>query len=483
MSELEALRRENAYLKQELAELKRLIFGKKSERFVAPDPSQISLFELESEEAPEARTEVIERKVSGSAQKPVRKELPAHLPRIERVLEPQGVDLANAVKIGEFITEYLNYVPARIFVDRIVRPKYKLADNSIVIADLEDAQPIAKSNVGAELLAHLLISKYCDHLPLYRIVKMLKRDGIDMAESTVNGWAQDGMKLLKPLFEHLQIKVNAAAYLQADETPIAVLESVKPGSTHKGYYWVYHAPNESIISFQYHKSRSGDAVKEHLKNFKGFLQSDGYAGYNQFDAHPDVQLLACMSHARRKFFVAKENDPERANQALELFGVLYQIEQQARQEHMNAEQRLKLRQEQSVAAMQDLKKWLQSQQTQVLPKSAIGEAILYTLRLWDRLMVFTENGELEIDNNLIENKIRPVALGRKNYLFAGSHDAATRAGSLYSFMAMCQLHDVNPLHWLTYVLKKINNHSIQQLDELLPKNWAAIQQMQQNQNM
>lgn len=466
------MRRENAYLKQELAELKRLIFGKKSERFVAPDPNQTSLFDLAPVEAPEPEKQLIERTRATQAKKPVRKELPPHIPRIERVIEPQDVDLSDAVKIGEAITEYLNYEPARIYVEKIVRPKYKLADERIVIAPLDDAQPIEKSNVGAALLAHLLISKYCDHLPLYRLVRMFRREGVEIAESTVNGWVQDAMKLLKPLFDHLQQRVNSSSYLQADETPIAVLESVRPGSTHKGYYWVYHAPNDAIISFQYHKSRSGDAVKEHLKDFKGYLQSDGYAGYNQFDTHPDVHLLACMSHARRKFHVAMDNDPVRATEALAMFGTLYQIEQQARDEHMSVEQRLLLRQEKSVPALQLLKQWLQEQQSHVLPKSSIGEAIFYTLKLWDRLMVYARNGELEIDNNLIENKIRPVALGRKNYLFAGSHDAAARAGALYSFMAMCRLHDVNPMHWLTDVLKRINNQSIQQLDELLPVNWV-----------
>ena len=483
MSELEALRRENAYLKQELAELKRLIFGKKSERFMAPDPNQMSLFDLSPVVAPEPEKQVVERAVPTQAKKPVRKELPDHLPRVERVIEPQGVDLNGAVRIGEAVTEYLNYVPAKIYVERVIRPKYKLQDDRIVIAPLDDAQPIQKSNVGAELLAHLLISKYCDHMPLYRTVRMFRRNDLVIAESTVGGWAQEGMKLLTPLFDHLQKRVQACSYLQADETPIAVLESIRPRSTHKGYYWVYHAPNDAIISFQYHKSRSGEAVKDHLKNFKGFLQSDGYAGYNQFDVHPDVQLLACMSHARRKFHIALDSDKVRANEALALFRTLYQIEQQARDEGMNPDQRLRLRQEKSVPVLEQLKQWLQAQQSQVLPKSQIGEAVFYTLRLWERLLVYTRHGQLEIDNNLIENKIRPVALGRNNYMFAGSHNAATRAGYLYSFMAMCALHGVNPLHWLTDVLKRINNHSILELDDLLPANWARKQNLAQITNM
>jgi len=474
VSELEVLRQENAYLKQQLAELKRLLYGKKSERFIAPNPLQASLFELEPVEAPEPEKQTIERTKPKSSKKPVRQVLPAHIPRIDRIIEPTGVDLDGAVKIDELVTEYLNYIPSRLYVERIIRPKYKLKDNSIVAAPLDDAQPIEKSNVGAELLAYLLISKYCDHLPLFRLAKMFKRENVVIAESTMNDWVQNGMQLLKPLFEHLHKRVSRSSYLQADETPIPVLESIKPGSTHKGYYWVYHSPIDDIISFQYHKSRSADAVRDHLQNFKGYLQSDGYSGYNQFEAVPDVISLACMSHARRKFHEALTNDEEKAREALSLIKVLYDIETRAREQQMNHQQRYAIRQQEALPALQQLKQWLVAQQNKVLPKSAIGNAVFYTLKLWDRLTVYTEDGKLEIDNNLIENKIRPVAIGRKNYMFAGSHNAAARAGALYSFMAMCQTAEVNPMHWLTDVLKRINNHSIQHLDQLLPANWKKL---------
>lgn len=472
MSELEYLRQENAYLKQELAELKRLIFGKKSERFIPEEnPGQAQLFESAVEPDSKQVSETFERKATQVKKKPVRQELPAHLPRLERTIEPEGIDITNARKIGEEITEYLNYQPSKIYVERVIRPKYKLEDERIIIAPLTDAQPIAKSNVGPELLAHLMISKYVDHLPLFRQIKMFKREGVEIAESTMNNWLQSGMKMLQPLFDYVQKRIIQSKYLQADETPIAVLESLKPGSTHKGYYWVYHDPIIRIILFIYHKSRAGDAPKEHLKEFEGYLQTDGYAGYSQFKQHPGVQILACMAHARRKFHTARENDQERADQALELFGKLYDTEREAREQNMNPEQRLALRKEKSEPVMQELQKWLIGNQNQVLPKSAIGEAIAYTNSLWTRLNVFLEDGMLEIDNNLIENKIRPIALGRKNYLFAGSHDAAARAGMLYSFMAMCQMENINPQEWLSDVLKRINDHSIQNLDELLPANW------------
>lgn len=484
MSELEYLRlqQENreqaiqiARLEFQLAELKRLIFGKKSERFVpSENPLQENLFGQQEHQVSTMQQESFSRKATQVKKKPVRQELPAHLPRLERTIEPEGIDIANARKIGEEITEYLNYQPSKIFVERIIRPKYKLEDESIVIAPLTNAQPIAKSNIGSGLLSHLIISKYVDHLPLYRLIKMFKREGVEIAESTMNNWLQNGMKLLQPLFDYVHRQIIQSRYLQADETPIAVLESLKPGSTHKGYYWVYHDPIIRIILFIYHKSRAGDAPREQLKGFAGYLQTDGYAGYNQFKQHPGVQILACMAHARRKFHTARENDQQRADQALELFGKLYDTEREAREQNMNPKQRLALRKEKSAPIMKELQNWLIANQNQVLPKSAIGEAIAYTNSLWTRLNVFLEDGMLEIDNNLIENKIRPIALGRKNYLFAGSHDAAARAGTLYSFLAMCQMENINPQEWLSDVLQRINDHNIQNLGELLPANWKKL---------
>jgi len=300
---------------------------------------------------------------------------------------------------------------------------------------------------------------------------MFKREKVDIAESTINGWVQMAMKLLEALFERMQSKVMSSGYLMADETTIPVLESLKPGSTHKGYYWVYYSPVDKLISFQYHKSREGEAVRQHIDKFKGYLQTDGYAGYYQFKNNPDIILLACMAHARRKFYAALENDKERAGHALELFGLLYDIETEARESKMDHEQRHALRQKKALVVFQKLEDWLKENQNKVLPKSAIGDAINYTLNLWPRLKRYTEYGKLEIDNNLIENKIRPIALGRKNYMFAGSHEAARLAGMIYSFMAMCKVEEINPLEWLTDVLQNINNHSILQLDELLPANW------------
>jgi transposase len=487
VSELEILRQENNALKQhnellkfQLAELRKLIYGVKSERYTGAsrDAGQLTLFEAERASEPEPEIQTIQRrKPQAEKKQPVRTPIPAHLPRKETVIEPEGFDLTHAVKIGEEITEYLEYTPGKIHVEKIIRPKYKVNGEKIVVAELKDAQPIARSNAGPGLLAHILVSKYDDHLPLYRQNKMFKREGLNLPESTLISWAQKGMDILTILHQHNQKQINASSYLMADETPVPVLESAKPGSTHKGYYWVYYSPRDHNISFQYHKSRGKEAPLKHLKDFQGYLQTDGYAGYEQFKGINGITLMACMAHARRKFHEAKDSDPETASRALELFGELYDIEHHAREHGLSYAERYDLRQKESIRVLNKLEAWLKEQQLKSLPKSPAGMAINYTLSLWSRLKVYTTDGMLEIDNNWVENKIRPVAIGRKNYLFAGSHQAAERAGMIYSFLAMCRMADVNPWEWLSDVLKRINNHSILKLDELLPANWKALSEL------
>lgn len=276
---------------------------------------------------------------------------------------------------------------------------------------------------------------------------------------------------MTPLYERLRTKALAAPYLQADETPIRVLTSQKPGATHKGYHWVYHSPLEKLVLFDYRKSRAGTGPEEVLKDFSGTLQTDGYAGYHQFEKNKDITLLACMAHARRKFDEAKENDVERAEYALSVIQQLYATERKARELKMDHRQRKALRQEQSVKVLAELEAWLKKELAEVFPKSAIGQAIQYTLGLWPRLKRYTEDGCWEIDNNLIENTIRPVALGRKNYLFAGSHKAAQRAAMVYSLLGNCKLNDVEPFAWLRDVLSRLPEHPVNRLDELLPHLW------------
>jgi transposase len=474
-----ALRAEIESLRFEFEKLRKLFKGSRTERFT-PSSDQLSLFgDVAVASQPEPQTQTITRRVPDSKdkQQPIRKLLPAHLERETTTIIPEGIDTESAQIIGQEITEVLEYKPGKFFVNQIIRPKYKTTINVSGNVDIQVApipaslQPIAKSNVGPGLLAYILISKFEDNLPLYRLGKMFLRDKIDIAESTIGDWVKQGLNLLEVLYEHSVKKIKNASYLMVDESPIAVLESNKPGSTHKGYYWVYYDPVSHLIAFQYHKSRAADAPREFLEDFKGYLQTDGYAGYNQFEQSKDIIQLACLAHIRRKFHEAISNDKDRAEYVLGQIAILYGVEKKARESDLIWEERHTLRQQESRPVLDQLKTWLLENYPTVLPKSAIGQAIQYALHLWPRLENYLLDGRLEIDNNWIENKIRPLAIGRKNYLFAGSHNAAERAGMIYSFLAMCRVAEVNPTDWIQYVLGNIQNQPINKIQDLLPMNW------------
>jgi len=463
---------EIAYLKQELAQMKRMIFGSKSERFMPDDPGQLSLgLDVEQKEASEEQeTEDIaftRRKSNKKKGIPVRLPLPSHLHREKIDIEPD-FDISRAKRIGVETTELLEYKPGTFYVIQYNRPKYVLPeDQGIVIGDLPSL-PIPRGNAGPGLLAYIIVSKFMDHLPIYRLVQMFKREDITIAESTINGWLAAIYRLLEPLYEKLQEIVRQSIYLMADETPIPVLTKDKPGSTHKGYHWLYLAPHKKLVCFDYRKGRGREGPEEFLKGFQGALQTDGYAAYNFFEKQEGITMLACMAHSRRKFDQSKDNDPKRAAYALRKFQELYAVERIAREQDLSYEQRRSLRQEESVPVLTELEQWLRKELTEVLPSSSIGKAITYTLKLWKRLARYTKDGSWEIDNNWIENSVRPVTLGRKNYMFAGSHEGAKRAAMMYSFMGTCKLQNVDPYAWLKDVLTKIPDQSIQNLEELLP---------------
>jgi len=471
---LELLEMKNtvSVLKRELAELKRLIYGAKSERFIPVDPKQGVLFDIPAEEPVESEKVEITytRKKKEEKKQALRLELPAHLPRVEEIIEPENLP-HDAKKIGETITEILEFEEATIYVRRIIRPKFIVSSDDeqtqIVVAELPSL-PIPKGNAGPGLLAYILISKFVDHLPFYRLAQIFKRQDVIIAESTMGGWFNASCKLLELLYELLKQKILSGEYIQADETPIPVQTKDKPGSTHKGYHWVYHDPVNRLVLFDYQKTRSREGPDELLANYKGYLQTDGYTAYNNLRNGANIQQLACMAHARRKFEHALDNDKERAQKALTLIQQLYAIERKAKEDELNFDQIKQLRQIESEPILMELETWLKSEVHQVLPKSAIGSAISYTLTLWPRLKRYTENGSFQIDNNLIENSIRPVALGRKNYLFAGSHDAAQQAAVIYSLLATCKMNGIEPSAWLKNTLSKIADHPVNKLEQLLP---------------
>ncbi len=471
-AEYDSLLAQIALLKHQFAELQRMVFGAKSERFIAPIPNQPTLFELPESEVIETPKEEITYTRSKPEPKnhPLRLELPAHLLRKTEVIEPENLP-AGAIKIGEATTEVLDYTPANVFVRKIVRPKYIISQDDeqtqIIIAPLPSL-PIPKGNAGAGLLAHILVSKFVDHLPFYRQVQIFKRQQLTIPESTIGGWFNASCKLLEPLYNTLKNRVISSDYLMADETPIPVQTLDKPGATHKGYHWVYYDPGIKLVLFDYQKTRSREGPDELLKNFTGHLQTDGYTAYNNLKNKANITQLACMAHARRKFEHAKDNDLALATEALHMFGRLYEIERDAREQNLSHDEIKMLRHEKSLPVLNEMKTWLDNKLNHVLPKSAIGQAIAYTLTLWPRLIRYINEGRFIIDNNLIENSIRPVALGRKNYMFAGSHDAAQQAAIIYSLLATCKINNVEPFGWLSNTLSVISNYPSDQLYKLLP---------------
>ena len=468
------LESELAYFKQQLADLKRLIFGRSSERFIPADNAQLGLFANEpvAESTPETEQVSYERKKpSKEKQQPVRVVLPAHFPREEEIIEPENLS-PDARKIGEEVTEILEYTPSSIYVRRIVRPKYVSRQSEGVRIAPMPSLPIPKGNAGAGLLAHIQVSKWVDHLPYYRQIQIFRRSGLELGESTVNSWFNATCDLLEPLYSLLVKQVQAQKYLQADESPIPVQDKPTKGGTHTGYHWVYHAPLAKMAVFDYRPSRSREGPALFLKDFRGTLQTDGYAAYNELGKAGNLTMLACMAHARRYFEKALDNDEKRATHALGVIKQLYALERDCVEQGFDAQKVLEHRQVHALPILGGLKTWLDGQQPVLTPKSRIGQAVNYTLSLWPRLARYVEDGSYLIDNNRIENCIRPLALGRKNYLFAGSHQAAQRAAMMYSFFATCKMNGVNPYQWLRDVLNRIPEHRVNRLHELLPNNWA-----------
>ena len=474
IGELITLKNDNLLLKTELAQLKRMIFGSKSERFL---PAHMNQQQLLFAELPAAAVEVKQEQINYTRTKVKVKEnkhkgrlpLPRHLVRVEHIIEPtENTD--GLVCIGKEITEELEYTPGKFYVNKYIRPKYsKSQQQGVLIAELP-SRPIEKGIAGPGLLASIVIEKYVDHLPLHRQLQRFKRENIHIAPSTIGDWVKYSCELLTPLYDTLKKQVLTSGYIMADETPIKVLDKDKEGATHQGYYWVYRAANEKLIVFDYRQGRGREGPKEILKNYQGFLQTDGYSVYDEFDKIEGITLIHCMAHARRYFEQALDNDKQRAEYMLKQIQLLYNTERTAREQSYTHEQRLALRQSESMPVLQNIHQWLQDNIMQVLPKSTIGKAIAYALARWEKLCIYAHNGYLEIDNNPVENAIRPVALGRKNYLFAGSHDAAQRAAMIYSLLATCKANGIEPYQWLKDTLAKLPEHKANRLHELLPLN-------------
>ena len=470
-SEIDTFKKRISALEFKLEQLYKLIRGSRSERFVPEfDASQLSLFP----DAPEqSDVEPVKEEITYSRDKkrkhPGRHAIPEHLPIKEVILEPEE-DTTGLQKIGNEITETLEYIPASLTKIRTIRPKYaKAHDQGVLIAPMP-SRPIDKCMAQASLLAYILVSKYIDHTPFYRQIQRFKREyQWEPPQSTLGDWMSGCCKLLQPLYNTLKQKILSSEYLQADETPIKVLESDKKGSTHQGYQWVYHNPMQKLVLFNYRKGRGQNGPKELLSNFSGYLQCDGYTVYDKISKDLKITLAGCLAHARRKFYDAKNSDPQRAEKALKLFAQMYQKEREIKaQSKDDYALRKTLREREIIPLFEQIRDWITDQQFSILPKSPMGKAMTYFVNQYPKLKAIFDDGRIALDNNLIENAIRPMALGRKNYLFCGSHKAAQDAAMLYSFFGSCKMQNINPMKWLIKTLEKIKEHDQESLELLLP---------------
>ncbi|MCK9411140.1 MAG: IS66 family transposase [Prolixibacteraceae bacterium] len=470
-------------LSNELIALRRRMFGRSSERFVPEDPSQLSLAFDGQECIPEETTieveaekiEITYTRNKENNRKPVRTAIPDSIRREEVVIEPENIP-QGAVRIGEEVTEKLEYLPGEVFVKRIIRPKYALPKGEgIQIADLP-TQILPRSNAGASLLAYILVSKFVDHIPFHRILEIFKRQQISLPASTVNDWSANSIDQIRPLYYLAKKQVTQSDYIMVDESTIPVLDRDHPGATRKGYHWIVRSPMLNMLFFHYDKgSRAQRVVVELLHSFQGAVQSDAYGAYNIYETKKGVLLLGCWAHARRKFEQALDNDPQRATLALKYIREMYAIERESKEAGLTFSQIKEIREEKSYPIIRDFEKWLLENITQVLPKSLIGKAIAYTYNIYPRLARYVLDGRYKIDNNDAENGVRPLALGRKNYLFCGNNESSERTAIIYTLMGCCKLAGVNPLEWLTDVLNRLPDHSAKRIEELLPINWKPIE--------
>lgn len=490
---------------QRIKILLRKIWGKSSERYIKEDPQQrkldfdgLELLEEEKALAVSAKEEIEQYKTKEPVEKPkkkaVRKPLPESLPREECHIYPEDIDFENSAELAPEVSEVLERDPARWYVRRYIRHKYVVktegasgdvtgeAQNettsqgqTVVTAPMPQL-PIPKSYAGATVLADMIIDKYVNHLPFHRQVKMFKQEGISLPASTVSGWFFEVANLMRPAWHRLIELVLESGYIQSDETTIPIVNNEKH-KTVKGYLWMVRAVMPGLVFFYYDQgSRAQKVTLKLFKDYQGALQSDGYAVYDIYENKKGVLPLGCWAHARRKFEEALSEDKARAEYALEQIALLYDVERQADQENLNYEQRADLRARLSYPIMVAFEKWLVKEIPMVLPKGRIGRAMRYTYKIYNKLTRYHLDGRYRMDNNLAENEIRPIAVGRKNWLFCKNHDSAENAAIVYSLMGCCKSAGVNFREWLVYFLGNVHHYDndySKDLAELLPHNFVS----------
>lgn len=473
------------HLKLQLARLKRVKFGRSSEQLDEKIAQlELSLEELEANAAAAPAEEPAAATVAQA--KPARKPLPAHLPREPHVLAPptgscQCPTCGGVLRaMGEDISEMLEYVPEHWKVHRQVRPKFACRSCESIVQAPAPSRPIERSYAGPSLLAHVIVSKYCDHLPLYRQSQIYARSGVELDRATLADWVGALEHLVAPLVAALARYVLSPGKLHADDTPIPVL-APGTGKTKTGRLWTYvrddrpaGSTDPPAVFFRYSPDRKGARPQGHLADFRGVLQADAYGGFRELYEREREPLIeaACMAHARRKFFDlhAASGSPV-AHDALERIGALYKIEEDCRGKP--PEERRAVRQARAAPLLADLHEWLEALLRKTSKKSELAAAIRYSLVRWEALTRYCQDGRIEIDNSAAERALRAVALGRKNYLFAGSDAGGDRAAAFYSLIGTAKLNGLDPEAYLRELFTRIAEHPINKIDELLPWNVAA----------
>jgi transposase len=473
------------HLKLLIAKLRRMQFGRKSEKLDQQiDQLELKLEELESAKACRA-SEPIHASSSDSLPptKPARQILPEHLPREVKTYTPKEEACSECGgrlrRLGEDVSELLEWVPGSFKVLRIVRPKLSCAGCERIVQVPAPSRPIERGLAGPGLLAHVLVAKYCDHQPLYRQSEMYAREGVELEPSTLADWVGGCSRLLEPLVEALHRYVISPGKLHADDTPVPVLAPGN-GKTKTGRLWTYVRDDRpagdtapAAVWFAFSPDRRGEHPRQHLRQFSGILQADAYAGFHHLYEGGRIQEAACWAHVRRKFYdLQVAHASPLAAEALKRIGELYAIESDIR--GRPPDERLQSRTTRARPLLDSLQQWLQSTLAVVSKKSEIAAAIRYALGRWRALLRYAEDGHIEIDNNAAERALRAVALGRKNYLFAGSDSGGERAAAIYSLIGTAKLNDLDPEAYLRSVLERVADHPINGIEELLP--WNLLSQ-------
>jgi transposase len=428
------------------------------------------LFE-EYEELPELSSET---SVSSHKRQAKKKRSRENLPRERIEYEPEettceccGEDLC---RIGEEVTEEFEFIPSKFKVTEHVRVKRACSacKSSVFTGELPvDVQVLEKCRAGAGLLSHIIVSKYCDHLPLHRQEGMFARHGMDISRKTLSEWVGKVSRLLAPVAEAIRKDILSSPAIFADETTLKVQDKTKEGLK-LGHLWGMRAPPG--VYFHYAPSRAGAIARELFSSFEGFVHTDAYAGYNPVFLPETCTRVGCWAHVRRKFIEVQKVSGKESAFVLKAISQIYAVEKKVR--HLTPEERLKARQKKTVPLLQNLKGNLDAFNERTLPRHPLKKALEYTLNQWDELTVFASDGLLEADNNMIEREMRPIALGRKNYLFAGSHDGARWAATLYTLIGSAKIHHLNPYEYLKDIMRRVHTHPASKVQELTPQFWA-----------